>query len=185
MQSYKQTKIMTDFELINRIVVHNDSEAFSIVVQRYSGLIFSTAISITRDYTLAEEVMQLSLIKAYQNLHHWRGGRNLAPYLQTITHNQAIDILKKRQKEQHNDINDNYITDDDCTKERHELLDAMDRAIGQLTAEERVVIEMHYYQKLKIKQIAEQIGQSESNVLVRLHRIRAKLKKLITDERAE
>ena len=59
----------------------------------------------------------------------------------------------------------------------------MDRAIERLTADERNIIEMHYYQKLKTKEIAELTGQSESNILVRLHRIRAKLKKLITDER--
>ena len=92
---------MTDKELITRIVVHNDTEAFSVVMHRYSGLVFSTAISITKDYNLAEEVMQLALIKAYQNLHHWRGGTNLAPYLQMITHNQALDTLKNRTRERH------------------------------------------------------------------------------------
>lgn len=176
---------MTDSELITRIVVYNDSEAFAVVVQRYSGLIFSTALSATRDYDLAEEVMQLSLIKAYQNLHHWRGGTSLAPYLQTITHNQAIDTLKRRQKERHNDIDNCAVTDDDCTTERHNLLDAMDRAISQLSAEDREIIRLHYYQKLKTRQIAELTGQSEANILVRLHRIRAKLKKLITNENTE
>ena len=176
---------MTDKELITRIVVHNDTEAFAIVMHRYSGLVFSTAISITKDYNLAEEVMQLSFIKAYQNLHHWRGGTNLAPYLQMITHNQAMDSLKKSQKERHSDIEAIPIADEDTTTQHHQLLDAMDRAIDSLNAEERQIIELHYYQKLKTKQIAEQIGQSESNILVRLHRIRAKLKKLITDERAE
>ncbi len=179
---YKNER-MTDKELITRIVVHSDTEAFSVVMQRYSGLVFHTALGITKDYTLAEEVMQLAFIKAYQNLHHWRGGTNLAPYLQMITHNQAIDTLKKRQKERYSDIESLPIANDECTAEHHALLDAMDRALAQLTAEEREIIELHYYQKLKTKQIAEQRGQSEANILVRLHRIRAKLKKLITDER--
>ena len=176
---------MTDKELITRIVVHNDTEAFSVVMHRYSGLVFSTAISITKDYNLAEEVMQLALIKAYQNLHHWRGGTNLAPYLQMITHNQALDTLKNRTRERHSDIESVPIAEEESTTEHHQLLDALDRAICSLNAEDKQIIELHYYQKLKTKQIAEQIGQSESNILVRLHRIRAKLKKLITDERAE
>ena len=176
---------MTDKELITRIVLHNDTEAFSIVMQRYSGLVFSTALSITKDYGLAQEVTQLSFIKAYKNLHHWRGGTALAPYLRMITHNQAIDTLKERNKERHSDIDNYPITDDDSTTEHHRLLDAMDRAIEQLSDGERLIIELHYYHKLKIKEIAEQTGLSESNILVHLHRIRAKLKKLITDERAE
>ena len=173
---------MTDKELITRIVLHNDTEAFSIVMQRYSGFIFSTALSIVKDYALAEEVTQLSLIKAYKNLHHWRGGSDLAPYLRMITHNQAIDTLKERKRERHSDIDNQSIADDDSTAERHKLLDAMDRAIGQLSDGERQIIELHYYHKLKVKEIAEQTGLSESNILVRLYRIREKLKTIIENE---
>lgn len=183
MQSYIQTMYkMTDKELITRIVLHNDTEAFSIVMQRYSGLVFSTALSITRDYALAEEVTQLSLIKAYKNLHHWRGGSDLAPYLRVITHNQALDTLKSRQKERHSDIDNQPFADDDGQTEHLALLDAMDRAIARLTADEREIIELHYYQKLKVKDIAEQTGLSQSNILVRLHRIREKLKNFIENE---
>lgn len=173
---------MTDKELITRIVEHNDTEAFSVVMQRYSGLVFSTAIAITKDYNLAQEVMQLALIKAYQNLHHWRSGTSLAPYLQMITHNQALDTLKGRQKERHSDINNVSVADEDTTIEHHILLDKMDNAIAKLPDDERKIIEMHYYQKLKTKEIASITRISESNVLVKLHRIRAKLKKLIENE---
>ena len=172
---------MTDKELITRIVLHNDTEAFSVVMQRYSGLVFSTALSITKDYDLAQEVMQLSLIKAYQNLHHWRSGTALAPYLRMITHNQAIDTLKSRQKERHSDISAISVADEQ-SEEHYQLLEAMDRAIASLPEDERLIIELHYYQKLKVKDIAEQTGQSQSNILVRLHRIRAKLKTMIEYE---
>ena len=120
---------MTDKELITRIVLHNDTEAFSVVMQRYSGLVFSTALSIVKDYALAEEVMQLSLIKAYKNLHHWRSGTSLAPYLRMITHNQAIDTLKSRQKELYSDISTVSVADE--LKKFKELLD-----MGIITQEE-------------------------------------------------
>ena len=173
---------MTDKELITRIVVHNDTEAFAVVMQRYSGLIFSTALSITKDYDLAKEVMQLALIKAYQNLHHWRSGTSLAPYLQMITHNQALDTLKSRQRERHSDINTISVADDESTEQQHHLLECMDRAIASLSDDEREIIELHYYKKLKTKEIATLTANSESNILVKLHRIRAKLKKLIENE---
>jgi RNA polymerase sigma-70 factor (ECF subfamily) len=99
-----------------------------------------------------------------------------------ITHNQAIDTLKERNKERHSDIDNYPIADDDSTDEHHRLLDAMDRAIEQLSDGERLIIELHYYHKLKIKEIAEQTGLSESNILVRLYRIREKLKTMIENE---
>ena len=72
--------------------------------------------------------------------------------------------------------------DEESTEQHHLLLELMDKAIASLPDDEREIIELHYYQKLKTKQIAEQTGLSEANILVRLHRIRAKLKKLIENE---
>jgi RNA polymerase sigma-70 factor (ECF subfamily) len=83
----------------------------------------------------------------------------------------------------HSNIENLQITEDEHSTEHLELLDCMDRALAQLSEDERAIIEMYYYQKLKTKQIAEQTGLSESNVLVRLYRIRAKLKTLINNER--
>ena len=99
-----------------------------------------------------------------------------------ITHNQALDTLKSRAKERFEDIASTQIAEENYTEEHHRLLEAMDRAIASLPEEDREIIELHYYQKLKIKQIAEQTGQSDSNILVRLHRIRTKLKILIENE---
>ena len=173
---------MTDRELITRLVVHNDADAFAVVMQKYSGLIFSTALSITKEQSLAEEVTQLALIKAYKNLHHWRGGTSLAPYLQMIAHNEAIDAIRSRQRLRHSDIDNLQVSDEQSTAKHHHLLDLMDKAIATLTDEEQKIIELHYYQKLKIKEIAALTGNSESNILVKLHRIRTKLKRKIEDE---
>ena len=173
---------MTDRELITRIVVHNDTDAFAVVMQRYSGLIFSTALSITKEQSLAEEATQLALIKAYKNLHHWRGGTSLAPYLQMIAHNEAIDAIRSRQRLRHSEIDNLAISDEQGTAERHHLLELMDRAISALPDDERQIIDMHYYQKLKTKEIAALTNNSESNILVKLHRIRTKLKRKIEDE---
>ena len=52
----------------------------------------------------------------------------------------------------------------------------MEKAIGSLNPEDRQLIEMHYYWSMKTGDIAEQLHLSQSNVLVRLHRIREKLK---------
>lgn len=173
---------MTDRELITRIVVHNDADAFAVVMQKYSGLIFSTALSITKEQSLAEEVTQLALIKAYKNLHHWRGGTSLAPYLQMIAHNEAIDAIRSRQRLRHSDIDNLSVSDDQDTTEHNHLLEKMDRAIATLPDDQRQIIDLFYYQKLKAKEIAALTDNSESNILVKLHRIRTELKRKIEDE---
>ena len=69
--------------------------------------------------------------------------------------------------------------EDSFQEEREQQLQKLEEAIRQLPAEERKLIEMHYYKKLKTEDIARQTGLTQSNVLVRLHRTREHIKKLM------
>ena len=56
----------------------------------------------------------------------------------------------------------------------------MEQAIGELPEQDRTIIQMHYYEHCKTDDIARATGLSQSNVLVRLHRIRERLRKALT-----
>jgi RNA polymerase sigma-70 factor (ECF subfamily) len=58
----------------------------------------------------------------------------------------------------------------------------MEKAVETLPEQDRQLIRMHYYQQVKTDEIARQTGLSQSNVLVRLHRIRDKLRKMMSSE---
>ena len=58
----------------------------------------------------------------------------------------------------------------------------MKKAIDQLPEQDRQIIAMHYFDGLKTDGIAAQLGLSQSNVLVKLHRIREKLRKELQNE---
>jgi RNA polymerase sigma-70 factor (ECF subfamily) len=63
------------------------------------------------------------------------------------------------------------------------MLSAMERAIGRLPDVDRQIIQLHYYKGKKTSEIAAMLNLSNSNVLVKLHRIREQLKKEMEYER--
>lgn len=64
-----------------------------------------------------------------------------------------------------------------------EQLDALTHAIGRLDPEERALVTLFYYEERSVAECAEITALSESNVKVRLHRIRKKLYLLVTTQR--
>ncbi len=70
-----------------------------------------------------------------------------------------------------------YFEQEEVLKESREVLQW---ALNQLTAEDRMVITLLYFEELSVKEIADLLGWSAINVKVRAHRSRNKLRKIIS-----
>ena len=62
-------------------------------------------------------------------------------------------------------------------------LQQMEAAIATLPAADQQLLHLHYFEQLKTADIARRTGLTQSNVLVKLHRIRERLKNILTHER--
>lgn len=176
---------MDDKSLVNNILRSGDTRSFAELVQRYSGMVFSKALGVVHNEELAAEVLQQTFVKAYDRLDTWRGER-LGPWLITIALHTSLDLLSKYRRRRAvniDDVPESLIPPDETySPEREEQLQRMERAIAQLSDSDRQLLELHYYQQQKTETIARHLGLTQSNVLVRLHRIREHLKKLMTHE---
>lgn len=65
---------------------------------------------------------------------------------------------------------------------KKEHLDALARAVGELEPEERALVTLFYYEEYSVSECAGITGMTESNVKVRLHRIRKKLYILVNTQ---
>lgn len=74
--------------------------------------------------------------------------------------------------------------DDPYNEERERKLLQMEAAMATLSENDQAIIKLHYYEGKKANDIAGKLGMTQSNVLVKLHRIREQLKKKMEDERA-
>jgi RNA polymerase sigma-70 factor (ECF subfamily) len=66
--------------------------------------------------------------------------------------------------------------------ENQQQIEKLLQAIGRLSAEDRVLLMLYYYEECSIAECAMVTSLSENLVKVRLHRIRKKLYILLTDE---
>ena len=171
---------MTDRELVNKVLGNGDQRCFAEIVKRYSGMVFSKTLSIVRREELAKEVTQQTFIRAYERLAYWRND-SLGPWLVTIAIHTALNELERERKTRGNNIPSSSTSEYDADHEA--LLQRMEKAVDTLPEQDRQLIRLHYYQRVKTEEIASQTGLSQSNVLVRLHRVRDKLRKMMSSER--
>lgn len=167
---------MTDQQIVERILNHHEHRLFGVVVGKYSGVVLSKALGITRDKELAAEVSQQTFIKAYTNLDSWGGGASLAPWLTVIAAHIAINMLDKIKRRNDAPLPDDIPEEEDFSEEHEEKLAAMREAVKRLAPQDRQIIMLHYYKNMKTDEIAKTLKLSPANVLVKLHRIREKLK---------
>ena len=179
---------MTDRDLTKQVLEGNHN-AFAEIVHRYSGMIFSKALGVMHTEEGAAEVTQQTFIRAYESIDAWRG-KELAPWLSAIAVHTALKLLDKERRRRTSSLEDlphsatDKIENDSTYSEEHEArLQQMEAAIAGLSGQDQQLLHLQYYEQMKTADIAHQTGLSQSNVLVKLHRIRERLKDILTHER--
>lgn len=177
---------MEDWELVDRILHKGDTKSFGEIVKRFSGRVFPKVLGLVKDEDLAKDIVQQTFIRAYTNLDSWNGG-SLGGWINAIAMNLTLNELDKIRRRRTEPLENEEAdrSTEDYSEEHEDLLQKMDRAIDQLPETDRNIVRLHYYSGMKTEEMANVLKMSASNVLVKLHRIREKLRKEIEDERNE
>lgn len=175
---------MEDKELVTRILNKGDSQLFGVLVKCYSSEIFSRVFRLLRDEEKAKDTVQQAFITAYERLADWRGG-SFKAWLNSIAVHLALQLLNKEKRWQTDSLEtlESTIPSVEFSEVHEDLLCSMEKAIDLLPENDRKIIEWHYYKRMKVDDIAYSLGLTTSNVLVRLHRIRERLRKEVKYER--
>jgi RNA polymerase sigma-70 factor, ECF subfamily len=173
-------------QLIQRII-QKDQIALSELYQRYGGLVYSLALRVLTNSTLAEEATQDTFMKVWNQAYTWDANKGkLSTWLMTITRYTAIDRLRK---EQHRPAASVALEDiEDLIGKRS----FMDTAQGQdrqllrslmqnLPNEQIQVIELAFFQGLSHSEIADELTLPLGTVKTRLRLGLQKLKVLWLD----
>lgn len=176
-------KDLRDISIVQQ-VLEGDTNAFGILVDRYGSLVFQVVYRITGHREEAEDLSQEVFIRAFRQLAQFRGDAAFSSWLYRIAWNLSMDRLDKKRREAWIDI-DTLAEIDNRIVPPAEPFDAMDAAerrralileIERLPAPDRLLIELYYREEKPVKEIAWILGMGESNVKIRLHRIRKSLK---------
>jgi RNA polymerase sigma-70 factor, ECF subfamily len=89
---------VTDADLVQR-VSSGDTAALEALYSRYARVVYSFAVRIVQDGPLAEEILQEVFVRTWRQADRFKKSRgNFASWLLSITHNLAIDEIRKRQR---------------------------------------------------------------------------------------
>jgi RNA polymerase sigma-70 factor (ECF subfamily) len=160
-----------------------DSEALTILIDKYKNIAFNLALSIVKDKDNAKDITQDSFIKVLENIKYFRSNSKFSTWLYRIVYNQSLSFIKKANYL--NSFKNNYYSDfelPEIFENEDETLQQLNKAIDLLDNNEKNILLLFYYAEKSIKEISQITGLSKSNIKVILHRTRKKLKDKINNE---
>ena len=161
-----------------RRTLAGDTDAFSVLVERYQSLVFSIVRRMVRQLQDAEDVAQDVFVKAYSSLAGFRGEARFSTWLCRIACTTAASYVRRQRPDRAGieiqSEHDTCSTDDESNL-HDERLQQLQRSLAQLPGEDALLLSLYYQYDKTVDEIASITGLSVANVKVRLYRIRKKL----------
>lgn len=172
-------------------VLKGDKSAYSYLVNHYSGMVYSISLKLLKNESDAEDLSQEVFVSAYRSLNTFKGNSKFSTWIYRITYNKAISQLRKKNLELTTD-NEVFLENMGGTDQLHGFLspeESAERLLGvaikKLPENEQILIMLYYYEEQSIEEVSGILGISESNVKIKLFRIRKKLKELLAEMGSE
>jgi RNA polymerase sigma-70 factor (ECF subfamily) len=174
----------SDAQLIERIRA-NDLSALGGLFDRYYAQVFRSAVVITQDAAVAEDIAQECFLKIHRYANRIDTSLPLLPWLYRVTVNLSYTWItrQKRRRVSLDAIVDRLVSPHwlapDQIAEHLETQERVRQAISQLNFNQRVVVALHYLSGLSLEEIAEILNCPVGTVKSRLHYARENLRHLL------
>ncbi|OUS27452.1 RNA polymerase subunit sigma-70 ['Osedax' symbiont bacterium Rs2_46_30_T18] len=149
-----------------------------------SANLFSVALRILKDRALSEDCLQQVFYKVWNNADKYDASKAKAQtWLNTITRNQALDILRKNKHSDQHDSDDalEFIADDAPSHEQHVALSqdsaAMHLCLAELPEQQKIYLEMAFFEGLTHQALSDRTGTSLGTVKTWIRRGLERLRK--------
>lgn len=166
---------MSDRKLVERVRV-GDPEAVRQMYDRFGRSIFAIGYRALGDRSLAEEVVQVTFLKAWQGADKFDPERDLAPWIYTIARRVAIDLFRRevRHTSPPVDVEPDLVALPPSFEDLWEIWQVR-AAIDELPAREREVIEAVHYHGRTMQETADRLEVPVGTVKSRAHRAYSRL----------
>jgi len=163
-------------------VINGDTSAYAGLVNKHKEMVFTIAVKIVRNHEDAEEIAQDAFLKAFHALADFKGEAKFSTWLYRIAYNTAVSQSRKRKLEFSvisDEMINNYTTDK-VSRSVNELsedeqINAINSLMEKLPEEENLLLTLFYKNEKSIEDISEITGYTQSNVKVKLYRLRKKM----------
>lgn len=170
----------TDETLVER-ALDGSARAWQRLIARYERRLFNHALRLTGHREDAIDLTQDILLAVYRNLHTFRGESAFAAWLFRIARYRCTDHLRRRRShEPFEEESEQFRADPRDEPEdaatAHATNRRLLRAMARLPEEQRLVVELKFFQQFTFEDIAEQVGISPNTAKTRLYTALRKLR---------
>ncbi len=175
----------SDSDLIARVLVHDDRNAFGELVRRYQSEVRNFLRRLTRqDCARADDLAQETFVKGYQSLRKYRGSGKFSSWLYTIAYRTFLNDCRKRRETVTYGDELEHVEDGRSRPPKGLVLD-VDEALNQLSEAERAVFDLRYRKGLTYTEITEVLSMPMGTVKSHLARGKETLKTLLKDWKSD
>lgn len=158
-------------------------KAFELLMRTFSEPLYWQIRKMVYNHDDANDLLQNVFIKAWNNIHNFRGEARLSTWLYKIAVNESINFLN-REKSHHNisaDSEDSSFLLDNLAADDYfdgdELKKQLLAEIAKLPEKQRLVFNMKYFDEMKYEEISDILGTSVGALKASYHHAVKKLSK--------
>ncbi|PCJ66704.1 MAG: RNA polymerase subunit sigma-24 [Bacteroidetes bacterium] len=176
----------SDKDLVDAALVNGENIYFGELYDRYSNKVYGKCILMVKDLTIAQDLAQDILVKAFTKLSTFKGKSTFSTWLYQVTYTHCIDYIRKNKNIYKEELEEDHFkqlqsNDPDLDEVHDKILlemkiEHVKQILGELKAEERSLILMKYQDNMSISELAEMFDLSHSAVKMKLKRTRDKVK---------
>ena len=169
-------------ELLN---LKTQNQAFQRLIVDYQRPLYNHIRNIVLNHDDADDVLQNTFIKIFQNLKNFKGESKLFSWMYRIATNEALTFLKQKAKksgisseELQNKAIDNL--EADVFFDGNEIQLKLQKAIALLPEKQQLIFKMKYFDELKYEEISEILGTSVGGLKASYHIAVKKIEAFVT-----
>jgi RNA polymerase sigma-70 factor (ECF subfamily) len=170
-----------DLALLGRIS-GGDRTAFEELYRHYHPRLFGYLLKLTRRPELVEEVLNDVMFTVWTDAGRFAGRSRPSTWVFGIAHHKALRALRPHGVEADSDLEGRIAIGSEPPEDRalhRELADELGRALSELSAEQRAVVELTYYEEFSYPEIAEILGCPVNTVKTRMYYARRRLREIL------
>ncbi|MFA6458928.1 MAG: RNA polymerase sigma factor [Candidatus Paceibacterota bacterium] len=167
----------TDEEIVEK-VRSNDRDIYAVIIERYKNALLRYTTSLVHDEDMASHIVQDSLIKAYTNLNGFNTKKKFSSWIYRIAHNEAMNMLKKYQREVSIPDDIDFESDEDITKdfEKKETSLHVTECLRSIPVIYSAPLSLYYLEAMSYEEISDILRIPMGTVATRMSRAKKLMK---------
>lgn len=158
--------------------------AFDTLMRTFGEAIYWQIRKMVINHDDANDLLQNVFLKAWRNVHRFRGDAKISTWLYKIAVNETINFLNQERQRNKitDDINDTFLLNNieaDTYFDGDALKLELQKIIASLPEKQRLVFNMRYFEDMKYEKISEILGTSVGALKASYHHAYKKIEAAI------